>query len=112
MPSSKIATFDLHLNKGKLGLIAVQDYNKKYGLHFKIIFSAALHRYIEKLQTEDLGDLQKKHEQQQAIQEEIEILNQQKELQKKKRMEEDKMQDMQVFKIKEINIKKKIKNLN
>merc|ERR1711973_245306 len=58
--------------------------------------SAALHRYIEKLQTEDLGDLQKKHEQQQAIQEEIEILNQQKELQKKKRMEEDKMQEMQV----------------
>jgi len=58
--------------------------------------SAALHRYIEKLQTEDLGDLQKKHEQQRAIQEEIEILNQQRELQKKKRMEEDKMQDMQV----------------
>ena len=47
-----------------------------------------------------MGDLQKKHEQQQAIQEEIEILNQQKELQKKKRMEEDKMQEMQVLKIK------------
>ena len=44
--------------------------------------------------------MQKKHEQQQAIQEEIEILNQQKELQKKKRMEEDKMQDMQVLKMK------------
>ena len=69
-------------------------------LIFKNFFSAALHRYIEKLQTEDLGDLQKKHEQQQAIQEEIEILNQQKELQKKKRMEEDKMQEMQVLKIK------------
>ena len=69
------------------------------------IFSAALHRYIEKLQTEDLGDLQKKHEQQQAIQEEIEILNQQKELQKKKRMEEDKMQEMQVLKMKKKSIK-------
>merc|ERR1711937_173649 len=60
--------------------------------------SAALHRYIEKLQTEDLGDLQKKHEQQQAIQEEIEILNQQKELQKKKRMEEDKKKEIKVLK--------------
>ena len=49
--------------------------------------------------------MQKKHEQQQAIQEEIEILNQQKELQKKKRMEEDKMQDMQVLKIKK-NLKR------
>jgi len=58
--------------------------------------SAALHRYIEKLQNEDLQDLEKKREQQHAIQKEIEILNQQQEHQKEKRMKEDKMQDMQV----------------
>jgi len=58
--------------------------------------SAALHRYIEKLQNEDLHDLEQKRELQLQIQKEIEILNNQQQLQKEKRMQEDKMQDMQV----------------
>ena len=62
----------------------------------KFQFSAALHRYIEKLQNEDLHDLEQKRELQLQIQKEIEILNNQQQLQKEKRMQEDKMQDMQV----------------
>jgi len=58
--------------------------------------SAALHQYIEKLQNEDLQDLQKKRELQLSIQNDIEIINQQNQLQKEKRMEEEKLQDMQV----------------
>merc|ERR1719167_2103655 len=49
--------------------------------------SAALHRYIEKLQNEDLHDLEQKREQQLQIQKEIEILNNQQQLQKEKRMQ-------------------------
>ncbi len=49
------------------------------------------------MQNEDLHDLEQKREQQLQIQKEIEILNNQQQLQKEKRMQEDKMQDMQVF---------------
>jgi len=48
------------------------------------------------LQNEDLQDLQKKRELQLSIQNDIEIINQQNQLQKEKRMEEEKLQDMQV----------------
>ena len=61
------------------------------------IHSAALHQYIEKLQNEDLQDLQKKRELQLEIQNEIEIIHQQQELQKEKRMEQEKIQNMQVI---------------